>query len=107
MEERKHSGLGIAAFVMSIVVMVLMFIVFLIAGIWESTTPGGIDEESAGAVALGLGIFALIFIDLVAGGLAIAGLCQARKKLFSVLGLVFSLSTIVITVLLMIIGSMM
>lgn len=106
-EEQKHSGLGLASFIISLVVMVLMFGIFVVAGIWEATTPGGIDEDSAGAVMLGLSMFALMFIDLVAAGLAIGGLCQARKKVFSVLGLVFSLSTIVITLLLMAVGSMM
>ncbi|MGU5664526.1 hypothetical protein [Aeromonas sanarellii] len=49
MEEKKHSGLGIASFITSIVSGLLIFLLIGVAGVMEASTPGGIDEESAGA----------------------------------------------------------
>ena len=103
----KHSGLGISSFVISIITGVLMFVLIVIAGVMEASTPGGIDENSASAVIVGLFIFALIAVDVVALGLGIAGLTQKdRKQIFTVLGLVFSAATIVGTISLSVIGNM-
>lgn len=105
--EPRHSGLGIAAFVTSVVAGLLMVLLFVVAGVLEATTPGGMDEESMAAVLVGLGLFGLLFADLVAIGLAIGALFQQRrKKLFAVLGLVFALATVVVAALLMVIGLM-
>ncbi len=104
----RHTGMGIASFVTSMVAAVLVFMLLLVAGVMEVTTPGGIDEESAGAVIVGLCIIALLGIDLVAIGLGIAALLQVgSKKVFAVLGLVFACVTIVGTLLLMVIGNTM
>ena len=103
----KHSGLGISSFVISIITGVLMFVLIVIAGVMEVSTPGGIDENSASAVIVGLFIFALIAVDVVALGLGIAGLTQKdRKQISTVLGLVFSAATIVGTISLSVIGNM-
>jgi hypothetical protein len=84
-----------------------MFVLIVIAGVMEASTPGGIDENSASAVIVGLFIFALIAVDVVALGLGIAGLTQKdRKQIFTVLGLVFSAATIVGTISLSVIGNM-
>jgi hypothetical protein len=54
---------------------------------------------------VGLGIIFLIAADVVAVGLGIAALCQTgKKRLFGILGLVFSGSAIVGTIVLVIIG---
>ena len=56
---------------------------------------------------VGLFLIAFLMLDLLAIGLGIAGLIQKdRKKTFSILGLIFGASTVVITVFLMIIGLM-
>ena len=47
---KKHSGLGIASFVVGIASGLLLLTVFVIAGIAETSTPGGIDEKSPIAV---------------------------------------------------------
>lgn len=100
--------MGIASFAISLVTAVLVFVLLLVAGVMEATTPGGIDEASAGAVIVGLCIIALLGIDLVAIGLGIAALVQVgRKKVFSILGLVFACVTIAGTLLLMVIGNTM
>jgi len=105
--ERKHSGLGIASFVISIITGLMMFMLFVVAGVMETSTPGGMDENSMEAMLVGLFLFALLFLDLLAVGLGVAGLFQKeRRKLFAVLGLVFAAATIVVALLLVLIGLM-
>lgn len=105
MEEKKHSGFGIASFITSIVSGLLIFLIMVVAGVMEASTPGGIDEESAGAAMVVLFLFAFLGATLVALGLGIAGLLQKeRKKIFAILGTVFSAVTLVVTIFLMIIG---
>ena len=105
MNEQKHSGLGIASFITSIVSGFFIFLVIVIAGVMETSTPGGMDEESAGAVMVGLFLFAFLGTSLVALGLGIGGLIQKeRKKIFAVLGTVFAAATIVVTIFLMMLG---
>ncbi len=104
----KHSGIGIASFVISIIVGVLIVILVMFAAVMEATTPGGIDDESAEAVIVGLLIITLILADLVAMGLGIAGLVQKnRKKVFATLGTIFSSVAVVGTVALIFVGSML
>jgi hypothetical protein len=105
MDEPKHSGLGIASFITSMVAGVLIFLLIVIAGVMEASTPGGIDEESPAAVAIGLFLFAFIGVALVALGLGVGGLMQAnRKKIFAILGTVFSSVSIVGTLFIMLLG---
>jgi hypothetical protein len=99
--EHKHSGIGVAAFVISIVMAVVAFGLITFAGVIEATTPGGMDEESALAVVTGL-------VDLVALGLGIGGLFQKdRKKIFPILGTIFSTLAIIGIVFVIVIGSML
>jgi ABC-type antimicrobial peptide transport system permease subunit len=72
--EKKHSGMGIASFIIS---LVMLFIQILIYNFF--TTHGHSDS---------LGALILCFIaNLVGVGLGIAGLAQkGRKRIFSVLG---------------------
>src|SRR6218665_3861150 len=106
--EQKHSGLGIASFIISIVTGILIFLLFIVAGVVESSTPGGINEESTEAIVLGLFIILMLFINLVAIGLGIGGLCQSeRKKIFAILGTIFSSLTTLLAILLIIVGNSM
>ena len=105
--DHKHSGIGVASFIISLVMAVAAFGLITFAGVIEATTPGGMEEESAVAIVIGLSIFGCILVDLVALGLGIGGLIQKdRKKIFSILGTIFSISTIIGIVFIMIIGSM-
>ena len=105
MEEQKHSGLGIASFITSIVSGILIFLVIVIAGVMEASTPGGMDEESAGAVMVGLFLFAFLGAALVALGLGIGGLLQKeRKKIFAILGTVFSSVSLVLPIFIISLG---
>lgn len=107
MDER-HSGLGIASFALSLGATLLLFLLFIIAGVMEASTPGGIDEESPAAIIAGLGIIFCVILELVALGLGIGGLCQNnRRKLFAVLGVIFAAVMTLLTVLLIAIGNAM
>lgn len=98
----KHSGLGIASFVVSILDWLLSFVLMAVAVIMELATPGGMDETSPAAVVLGLSLFFLFFVAVVALGLGVGGLVQPdRKKVFPVLGTIFSALFLALAVLAM------
>jgi len=101
----KHSGFGVASFIISISVGLLMFLAFVIAAIMQVSTPGGIDRQSIQAILVGLSIIALLFFDIVAVVLGIVGLFQKeRKKLFAILGTIFSSATVMFVIALIIVG---
>tara|TARA_B100000424_G_scaffold267928_1_gene261711 strand:+ start:941 stop:1270 length:330 start_codon:yes stop_codon:yes gene_type:complete len=105
MERQGQSKLGIASLLISILTVIGLFIIFLIAGVMESNTYGGIDEESAGAIILGLFIFGFIFLDLLAIGLGIVGIFQkTRERITAIIGTIISSATLIITVSLIGIG---
>lgn len=105
MQAQKHSGLGVASFVTSMISGLSIFVLIAIAGVMEASTPGGLDENSAAAMVVGLVLFLFIGLSLVALGLGIAGLMQKdRKKIFAVLGTVFSAVAMVCTVAIIAIG---
>jgi uncharacterized membrane protein len=105
MEEQKHSGLGVASFITSLVSGILLFLLIVIAGVIEASTPGGMDEKSAAAVIVGLFMIFFLGASLVALGLGIGGLIQKdRKKIFAILGTVFAAITFLGTILLMMVG---
>ncbi len=84
----------------------VLFLLVVILGVLESTTPGGLDEDSAVTIILGLLIIFSLFLDLVAFGLGIAGIFQhhRRKKMFAILGAIFSGFTLLIVVALTVVG---
>jgi hypothetical protein len=87
----RHSGLGIASFVIALVAAVTEFALVMAAGIVEVSTPGGVESNAPVALVIGLGICGGGIFNLLAVALAIAALVQSnRKKLFAVLGLVIS-----------------
>ena len=105
MERQGQSKLGIASLLISILTALGLFIVFLIAGVLAANTYGGIDEESAGAIILGLFIFGFGFLDLLAVGLGIAGIFQkTRERITAIIGTIISSATLIITVSLISVG---
>ncbi len=85
----KHSGFGIASFVITLAAGTLEFVLIVIAGILETTTPGGIDEKSPIAMLLGAVLIGGLLINLMGIIFGIVGLCQRdRKKPFAILGVV-------------------
>ena len=105
MERQGQSKLGIASLLISILTALGLFITSLIAAVMESNTYGGIDEESAGAIILGLLIFGFGFLDLLAIGLGIAGIFQkTRARITAIIGTIISSAVLIITVSLIGIG---
>ncbi len=102
--ENKHSRMGIASFVISILATVLVVALFIIAAEIGTTAfgnvqdPQSIDPQSlqdspalVGLAAVGLGMLASIAFYLLGLGLGVAGIIQRRRKrLFAVLGAVFN-----------------
>ena len=105
MVRQGQSKLGIASLLISIFTAIGLFVVFLIAGVMESNTNGGIDEESAGAIILGSFIFGFGFLDLLAVGLGIAGIFQkTRDRITAIIGTIIASATLIITLSLIGIG---
>ena len=95
----------VPSLLISIFTAIGLFIICLIAGVMESNTYGGIDEESTGAIILGLFIFGFGALDLVALGLGIAGIFQkTRERITAIIGTIISSATLIITVSLIGIG---
>lgn len=103
----KHSGLGIASFVLSLVSGAGLLALFAIAGIIGTQTPGGLDEESPQAILIGISLFAFMGLLIVGLGIGIAGFFQKnRKSVFAILGMVISMVTVLGTGCLLILGLM-
>lgn len=103
---QKHSGLGIVSFSMSIGVGFLMLVVFVVAGLLSAGRVHH-GQTYPGQMAIGFAAIFLLGLDVIAVGLGIAAVCQKdRKRLFGILGLVFSAATVLGTIGLMIIGLM-
>jgi hypothetical protein len=86
----KHSGFGIASFIITLAVGALEFVLIAIAGILEATTPGGIDENSPIAMLLGLVMIGGLLVNLLGMIFGVVGLFQReRKKVFALLGVLF------------------
>lgn len=104
--ERKHSRMGIASFSTSVFTGVSLFILVVIAGVLETTTPGGLASDPVKAGVIGLFMIFLMFVDIVAFGLGVAGLFQKnRQKVFATLGTIFSSLTVTGMISLIVIGN--
>ena len=90
--ELKHSGFGIASFVLSMLSGVGLFVLFGVAGYMASQSPGGMNENDPGTMLLGAALIAAGMAQFLAFILGVVGLFQAnRKKIFAILGTSFSL----------------
>lgn len=86
-QQRPHSGLGIASFIISVIACAVLSISVFAAGIADISTPGGIDESSWIVGLLGLLMLAMMGALLLSLALGIAGWVQRnRKPLFAILG---------------------
>jgi hypothetical protein len=103
--EQQHSKLGIASFILSIISIICIFILLIVAGTIEVSTPGGMDENSAAAAAIGMFYFLFTGFSIVGIGLGIAGLfAKDKKKIFAILGLIFSAAVLLIAISVMVVG---
>ena len=100
-----HSGMGIASFIISLVAGLGLLVTFGVAGVADSTQPGGLDEASVMAGVLGLLMVLFALAQLIALGLGIAGLVQVgHNKIFGVLGTVFASTALLGSLVLMLLG---
>jgi hypothetical protein len=100
-----HSGLGIASFVIGILAGIAMLAIFIYAGYAESTTPGGLSEDSTAAVVIGLLVIGCGGLLLVGALLGIAALfISGHRKLFAIIGTVFNLVPIAMAIFLIVLG---
>ncbi len=87
----RHSGLGIASLILSILIGTTEFVMILVAAIIESASEAGMDEDSVGTILLGLIMIGGCFLAFVGLILGVAGLFQKnRKRVFPVLGTAFN-----------------
>lgn len=103
----KHSGLGIASFALVVFFGLLLMGMFGYAGFLEATTPGGVDEESPQAIFAGIVMIFSVFMVFVAMVLGFIGLfIGRRKRLFAGLGLGLGGALVLLTVGLLVVGSL-
>lgn|SRR5262249_10189407 len=97
----RHRGLGIASFAVAMVVLLLIFLVFGVAGVLKVS---GIKNPAIDVI-IGLGIIVLWLANLVGIGLGIEGVVdKTSKKIFPILGLVIGAGTLAISVGAVVIG---
>lgn len=98
----KQSGLGIASFVISLINGLFVFGIIILSTIMEIA---GVSEDSGAVALLGLGAILVIIINLVGLGLGIGGcFVKERKKLLSILGIIFNIVPMLILAILIMIG---
>jgi hypothetical protein len=103
----KHSRLGIASFCLAIAGGMIAFVMLVVAGILESSTPGLMDGDSPESMMVGAGFIGAGLVLLIGVGLGIGGLCESRrKKVFATLGLVLNILALLGIGVLMVIGLM-
>ncbi len=98
----RHSGVGVASFVLAIVAaVVLMIDIVVIVSMQFHNPRRGRESE----MIVGLVILACVVLQLLALGLGIGGLLQRdRKKVFAILGVCFSAVPLLGEACLMLIG---
>jgi hypothetical protein len=87
---QKHSGIGIASFVIGILVVIMLCITFAVAGGSSGISSTG---SSYSNLMTGIGLLACgtIALALVGVGLGIGGIVQKNvKKVFGIIGLVLN-----------------
>ncbi|MDR2981701.1 MAG: hypothetical protein LBV12_05585 [Puniceicoccales bacterium] len=107
--ETKHSGFGIASFTLAILIGIGIFFIIGFAGILMAINPNFLeDDQSASSILVGLFIIGFLAIDVIAFSLGVAGCCLPnRKKVFAILGTIFSLLIPLGMIILAIIGNYM
>lgn len=103
--ELKHSGVGVASFVLSLLSGVGLLVLFGVAGYMESQSPAGMSEDDPTTMLLGVALLAAGMAQFLAFILGVVGLFQTkRKKIFAILGTIFSLLAILTFGGLMVVG---
>ena len=88
---RGQSGLGIASFVISILMGLGLFGTIFWAGYVETTTPGGMDENSPVAAMIGLAVIGGLAVAMLGVVLGIIACVQKSKgKMLGIIGLILN-----------------
>jgi hypothetical protein len=96
-----HGALGIASFIMSVVVILLVFVSVGVAGYLQTTGQYGSPLKTL----VGLVIIFCALLVVITIGLAIAGLFDySSKKAFPIIGLSISIGTLLVIAGIMAIG---
>jgi len=104
----RHSGIGIASFIISLVIFVFFILLFAGAGFIGVAASGQISETSPVIMMIGLLAIIGLVVCLIGIGLGIGGFFQKnRKRIFSILGLSFNALVFFGVVILIIIGNSM
>ena len=89
--------LGITSFVIAIINVIGSFLMLIVAGIIETSTPGGVSEDSTIALIIGLLAIACLLLGLIGMGIGVAGiLVRHRQKVFAILGTIINTAVFVI-----------
>lgn len=102
---RRHGGIGIASFVISIIAAIGIITLLIIASVMMINAGGKLDEKSPAAITVGCSVFVFILAAVVGLILGIvAALQQNTKRLFGILGLCFNLGILLVLGVLFVIG---
>jgi len=100
----KHSRFGIASFITSIFGAILI-VLFVTAAIIQSSGSEEPDPKSTAIIIMRLLFYFSVFVDFIALVLGIIGLCSKdKKKIFALLGTIFSSVAIFIAIIIIIVG---
>lgn len=102
-----HSGIGITSFILSLILFPAWILLFFYAGYMQVSAQKygaqGISEEVA--LIVGLFFFFLLAANILSLLLGIVGCMQKeKKKIFAILGLVFSFFAFLLTMIIFLIG---
>jgi hypothetical protein len=106
---QRHSVLAIAALILASFAALSLFGLLLFVGVAGALEASGsaplIEDDSPAAVALGLGLFALVGLQLLASGLGIGALFEKdRKRVCAIVALTISAMTMAGAGLILLIG---
>ena len=93
MERQGYSALSIISFIFSIFGLIFFLLIFI-------TVSASAAEEVVGAMALGQ-----FFMNLIGGATGITSLfSNSKKRVFGILGTIFSSATFIITITILLVG---
>jgi hypothetical protein len=94
LDARKHKGLGIASFLVTVIVCVLMFLLIAIAGLLTAAHKATPELNTM----IGISLVFFWLVDFVGIGLGIAGAFdRASKKAFPILGIVIGTAVLLVS----------